>query len=103
MPVVDVLVVVGEVLAVGPPALLAEAAIPMPAPARASTAMIIVVLMSQFCARCTPAGLPGDNAEESANALVLQSARDTAKQMAFFIINSSKGWPNLNPATLNQR
>ena len=85
MLVVDVLVVVGEVLVVGPPALLAEAANAIPAPAKARVAIIIVVLMSQVCAARTPAGLPGANAEESANALVVLSASDIAKQRAFFI------------------
>ena len=85
MPVVDVVVVDDDVLVVGPPAFPAEAAIPMPAPASASTAMIIVVLVSQVCARRTPAGLPGANADESANALVVQSASDIARQTAVFI------------------
>ena len=89
VPVVDVVEVdvdvLGEVLAVGPPALPAEAAIAMPAPASARTPMIMVVLVSQSCAWRTPAGLPADREEESANALVVQRASDIAKQTAFFI------------------
>ena len=76
---------VPAVLVVGPPALLAERARAIPNPVRASAPTIIVVFVSQFCAVCTPAGLPGDIADESANALVVQSTSDTAKHAAFFI------------------
>ena len=86
MPVVEVDVLVDDaVLVVGPPALPAEAAIPMPAPARASTPMIIVVLISQVWALWTPAGLPGARTGEFANALEVQSASDIARQVAVFI------------------
>ena len=52
VPVVDVDVddVEEDVLVVGPPALLAEAANAIPNPANAMTAIIMVVLVSQFCA-----------------------------------------------------
>jgi hypothetical protein len=83
--VVLVVDVAGEVLAVGPPALLAEAASAMPPPASARTLMIIVVFRSQVWAWRTPAGLPGAKAVESANAFVAQSASDIAKQTALFI------------------
>ena len=86
MPVVEVDVLVDDaVLVVGPPALPAEAAIPMPTPAKATTPMIIVGLMSQVWALCTPAGLPGAKADEFANAPEVQSASEIAKQMAFFM------------------
>ena len=82
----------GELLTVGPPALPAEAAIANPAPAKATTLKIMVVLRSQSWAACTPAGLPGARAEESANALEVQSASDIAKQIGFFI--STTPWTN---------
>ena len=86
MPVVVVVDVdVPAVLVVGPPALLAETASAIPNPANARVAIIIVVFVSQFCAWCTPAGFPGANADESANALVVQSANDIAKQRAVFM------------------
>ena len=88
--VVDVLVVMGEELVVGPPALSAERARAIPNPAKASVATIIVVFVSQSCALCTPAGLPGANTDESASAPVVQSANDVAKQMAFFISTPRK-------------
>jgi hypothetical protein len=83
---VDVVVLEPEVLVVGPPPLV-EAASPKPNPARAATEIIIVVLRSHVCASRTPAGLPGFNADESANALVVQSANEIARPRAFFISN----------------
>jgi hypothetical protein len=88
VPVVDV---AGEVVTVGPPALLAERASARPAPVNARTATIIVVLRSQDCARRTPAGLPGAKEVESANAPGAQSASDIAKQMALFTSNPLEG------------
>ena len=90
MVVVDV---EGDVLAVGPPALPADAASAIPAAAKATAATIIVVLVSQNCALCTPAGFPGAKADESANALVVQSANDIAKQRAFFILRFPSNKP----------
>ncbi len=89
---VDVEELVGVLLTVGPPALPADAAIPMPAPAKATTLRIMVVLRSQSWAARTPAGLPGGRAEESAKALEAQSASDIEKQMTFFI--SITPWTN---------
>jgi hypothetical protein len=86
---VDVVVLEPEVLVVGPPPLV-DAASPKPNPARATTEIIIVVLRSHDCASRTPAGLPGFNADESASALVVQSASDVAKQIAAFISNPRK-------------
>jgi hypothetical protein len=78
-----------EVLVVGPPALPAEAASPIPNPARARAPIIMVVLRSQFWACRTPAGFPGAKPDGPAIAPVAQSANDIvsdiAKQMAFFI------------------
>src|SRR5215469_13700776 len=90
--------VAGEVVTVGPPALLAERASARPTPVNARTPTIIVVSRSQDCAWRTPAGLPGAKAVESANALGAQSASDIAKQMALFMSNPPKG----TDATLNQ-
>jgi len=105
VPVVVVVVVDGDVLVVGPPALLADKAIARPAPVKAITDKIIVVSMSQFSALCTPAGFPGAKVDESANALVVQSANDIAKQRAFFILRFPLNKPlrryykQLSPAT----
>ena len=88
VPVVDVVVVDDDappVLVVGPPALSADTARAMPNPARPSVATINVVFLSKACALRTPAGLPGISADESANALDVESASDNAKQAAFFI------------------
>ena len=93
VPVVFVVVVDGDVLVVGPPALLADNAIARPAPTNAIAAKIIVVLVSQPWALCTPAGFPGAKADESANALVVQSANDIAKQRAFFILRFPSNKP----------
>jgi hypothetical protein len=89
VPVVDV---AGEVVTVGPPALLAERASARPTPVNARRATTIVVLRSQDCAWRTPAGLPGAKAVESANALGAQSASDIAKQMALFTSNPLEGF-----------
>lgn len=83
--VVEVVVVDDDVLVVGPPALPAEAASPIPNPAKPRAPIIIVVLMSQVCAMRTPAGFPGANADESASAFVVQSAGDIAKRMGVFM------------------
>jgi hypothetical protein len=88
VPVVEV---AGEVVTVGPPALLAERASAKPTPVNARTPTIIVVLRSQVCAWRTPAGFPGAKAVEFANALGAQSASDIARQMALLISNSLEG------------
>ena len=85
VPVV-VVDVEGDVLVVGPPALLADRAIARPTPVKARTDKTIVVSMSQFSALWTPAGFPGAKADESASALVVQRANEIAKQREFFIL-----------------
>jgi hypothetical protein len=68
--VVLVLVVEGVVLVVGPPALPAEAARAIPAPARPTPRRIMVVFVS-ICAFFTPAGLP-EGSVVAANAFVIK-------------------------------
>jgi hypothetical protein len=57
---------------------------------------IEIVLVFQYSASRTPAGFPGANAEESASALVVQSANDIATQRAFFMSQ----FPSSKPVTL---
>jgi hypothetical protein len=82
-----------DVLVVGPPALPAVAVSAIATPPNATADKIDIALVFQYWASRTPAGFPGAKAEESASALVVQSANDIATQRAIFISR----FPSSNP------